>query len=124
MSTHTIEALDLVVLLIDANSKRGTPKHAKAVQRLKDAKEAWRDKFKPKPCPHCGKAACKETGQGERQGVRETSGLANYAKANRINWSAPKRCPLGRHIYVDGVCACGKLSRRKAKPRNAASAKP
>lgn len=46
--------------------------------------------------------------------MRETSGLANYAKANRINWAAPKRCTLGkRHIYVDGFCACGKMSRRE-----------
>lgn len=44
----------------------------------------------------------------------ETSGLANYAKANRVNLNPNKRCTLGkRHIYMDGFCACGKMSRRE-----------
>lgn len=46
--------------------------------------------------------------------TKETSGLANHAKANRINWSASKRCTVGkRHIYINGFCACGKMSKRE-----------
>lgn len=45
---------------------------------------------------------------------RETSGLANYAKANRVNLNPRKQCTLGkRHIYVDGFCACGQMSRQE-----------
>ena len=53
MKKRPIEALDIVALQIEANSKAGTPKHAKAVRILEAAKEQWFAKFKK--CPHCGK---------------------------------------------------------------------
>ncbi len=48
-----VTALELVALQIDANSKAGGPKHARALKRLELAKQLWRDKFK-KMCPKCG----------------------------------------------------------------------
>lgn len=51
--TPKIEALDLVALSLEAHTLRGKAGHAKALKRLENAKQIWREQAIRK-CPRCG----------------------------------------------------------------------
>ena len=50
-----LEAMNVLTCVEYEQRLRGTLLHAKAVEMLNEARTVWRQKWKGKPCPCCGK---------------------------------------------------------------------
>jgi len=52
--------------------------------------------------------------KSEKRVLQAKINLEKARSKRWINWSKPSKCTVAKkHVYVDGICACGKMSKQE-----------